>query len=161
MRAVAIIETAVAALRMILVLTDSYVVRRAGCLSAALACYNNLARKRRSNPPTYLSVGSGAGDKGGESADGSGRGDARGEPPPPPPPRRKGRLWCPVCLCVLTHIPVLEGLMHWLRMFHWCLVRLENDRESSRKELDGRVSRRRPTELDAAVFQLTLEVGRG
>ncbi|CAM9472554.1 unnamed protein product, partial [Sphacelaria rigidula] len=35
--------------------------------------------------------------------------------------RRRGKLWCPVCLCVLTHIPVLEGLMHWLRMFHWCL----------------------------------------
>ena len=79
--------------------------------------------------------------------DGSGRSDGRGAAP-----RRKGRLWCPICLCVLTHIPVLEGLMHWLRMFHWCLVRLE-------KEAGGRkrVSRR-PTELDAAVFQLTLEV---
>eukprot|EP00903_Cladosiphon_okamuranus_P012628 g11814.t1 len=87
------------------------------------------------------------GGKGGESADGSGRSGVRDGTP-----RRKGRLWCPVCLCVLTHIPVLEGLMHWLRMFHWCLVRLE-------KESGGpkRLSRR-PTELDAAVFQLTLEL---
>lgn len=42
--------------------------------------------------------------------------------------------------------------MHWLRMFHWCMVRLE--KESGRRR---RVSRR-PTELDAAVFQITLEV---
>ncbi|CAM9789122.1 unnamed protein product, partial [Choristocarpus tenellus] len=32
-----------------------------------------------------------------------------------------GRLWCPVCLCALTHIPVLEGLVQWLKVFYWCL----------------------------------------
>ncbi|CAM9277809.1 unnamed protein product, partial [Discosporangium mesarthrocarpum] len=32
-----------------------------------------------------------------------------------------GRLWCPICLCVLTHIPVLEGLLQWLKLFYWCL----------------------------------------
>ena len=89
----------------------------------------------------------GAGGNGGESVGGSGSSNG-GEAPP----RRKGRLWCPVCLCVLTHIPVLEGLMHWLRMFHWCLVRLEKESGGQK-----RVSRR-PSELDAAVFQLTLEV---
>lgn len=52
---------------------------------------------------------------------------------------------------MLTHIPVLEGLMRWLRMFHWCLVQLERD-------AGGRGRRSRPSELDAAVFQITLEV---
>lgn len=66
--------------------------------------------------------------------------------------RRRGKLWCPVCLCVLTHIPVLEGLMHWLRMFHWCLVRLEREAGAGNKRPPG------PSELDAAVFQITLEV---
>lgn len=66
--------------------------------------------------------------------------------------RRRGRLWCPVCLCVLTHIPVLEGLMHWLRMFHWCLVRLEREAGGGSKRSRG------PSALDAAVFQITLEV---
>ena len=41
--------------------------------------------------------------------------------------------------------------MRWLRVFHWCLVRLERD--AGRR---GRSSR--PSELDAAVFQITLEV---
>lgn len=65
--------------------------------------------------------------------------------------RRSEGLWCPLCLCVLTHIPVLDGLMNWLRMFHWCLVRLEREAGGTRR---GQT----PSELDAAVFQLTLEV---
>ena len=66
--------------------------------------------------------------------------------------RRREKLWCPLCLCVLTHVPVLEGLMHWLRVFHWCLAGVEGE--------NGGLGERgsRPTELDAAVFQLTLEV---
>lgn len=68
-------------------------------------------------------------------------------------PARSEGLWCPICLCVLTHVPVLEGLMDWLRMFHWCLVRLEG-------EAGGIKRARAPSELDAAVFQLTLEVRR-
>ncbi|CAM9452689.1 unnamed protein product, partial [Ectocarpus sp. 8 AP-2014] len=92
--------------------------------------------------------GNEAGEGGGQSADGTGGGGKH----PSPPGQRRRRLWCPICLCVLTHIPVLEGLMHWLRMFHWYMVRQEKGSRGKRR------SRRRPTELDAAVFQLTLEV---
>lgn len=42
--------------------------------------------------------------------------------------------------------------MHWLRMFHWCLVRLEREAGGGSKRPPG------PSELDAAVFQITLEV---
>eukprot|EP00752_Nemacystus_decipiens_P001367 g1356.t1 len=110
-----------------------------------LTFYRQVGVLEESNP--FVTDAASRGGKEGESVDGSGRSDGGDAPR-----KRKGRLWCPVCLCVLTHIPVLEGLMHWLRMFHWCLVRLE--KESGQRK---RVSRR-PTELDAAVFQLTLEV---
>ncbi len=100
-------------------------------------------------PPYNIRVG-GARD----SIDGSSGGGGGGGKGGAQPPRRRGRLWCPICLCVLTHIPVLEGLMHWLRMFHWCMVQLEKESGGRR-----RISRR-PTELDAAVFQITLEVRR-
>ena len=43
--------------------------------------------------------------------------------------------------------------MHWLRRFHWCLVRLEKESSGRKRVL------RRPTELDASVFQLALENG--
>lgn len=54
--------------------------------------------------------------------------------------------------------------MHWLRMFHWCLVRLEKEESAGGEDEKLGVRRRqrqrrqRLTELDAAVFQLTLEV---
>lgn len=44
--------------------------------------------------------------------------------------------------------------MRWLRVFHWCLVRLERD-------AGGRGRGSRPSQLDAAVFQITLEVRLG
>lgn len=68
--------------------------------------------------------------------------------------RRRELLWCPLCLCILTHVPVLEGLMHWLRVFHWCLMGLEREGGVRGSRGSG------PTALDAAVFQLTLEVKR-
>lgn len=99
-----------------------------------------------------LSV-SGGGEGRGLGGRGSGRVLRRGGAGRRQQRQRRELLWCPVCLCVLTHIPVLEGLMHWLRMFHWCLVRLEREAVGGRRRLGAG-----PTELDAAVFQLTLEV---
>ncbi|CAM9530596.1 unnamed protein product [Chrysoparadoxa australica] len=61
------------------------------------------------------------------------------------------QLWVPVCLCVLTHIPVLDSLVDWLKGFYTCMVELEQQRRDDPRSHP-------PPLLDAAVFQLALEV---
>ncbi len=62
-------------------------------------------------------------------------------------------LWVPVCVCLVSHIPVIHSLMDWLRGFQSCLESIEIEREkmSSRS---ARGTALVDSHLQAAIFQL-------
>ncbi len=61
-------------------------------------------------------------------------------------------LWIPVCVCLVSRVPVIHSLMDWLRGFQSCLESIE------RKEMSPRSSRGAALvdshDLQAAIFQL-------
>jgi hypothetical protein len=63
------------------------------------------------------------------------------------------RFWVPLCVCLLTHIPVVQSLVAWLRDFHAAFDAIE----VARKGKAGGMQRS-SLALEAAVFQLTMEV---
>jgi trimeric autotransporter adhesin len=75
-------------------------------------------------------------------------------------------LWVPVCLCVLTHLPILEELTPWLKAFHHCMETAHHSSSSSSGSSSSSSSgaaaaaaaAKAQLLLHAAVFQLTVEV---
>lgn len=59
-------------------------------------------------------------------------------------------VWVPVCLCVITHLPLTLSLMPWLTTFYLCV---ERDRKSGGGMLSDNTKRK----LATAVFQITVE----
>ncbi len=62
-------------------------------------------------------------------------------------------LWIPVCVCLISRVPVIHALMDWLRGFQLCLESIECKNMSSRSVRDT-VLLVDNHDLQAAIFQL-------
>ncbi len=61
-------------------------------------------------------------------------------------------LWVPVCVCLISRVPVIHSLMDWLRGFQSCLESIERKEKSSRSPRGTALID--SNELQAAIFQL-------